>query len=81
MNQLKVTQQQTIVALREQGWSIRRLARELGLDRKTVRRYLRQAADSKSPTNPQTGSPPKSPTPQTGSLALGGAGPDSLCEP
>ena len=81
MNQLKVKQQQTIVALREQGWSICRLARELGLDRKTVRRYLRQAADSKSPTNPLTGSPPKSPTPQTGSLALGGAGPDSLCEP
>jgi len=100
MNQLKVHQQQTIVALHEQGWSQRRIARELGLDRKTVRRYLAAVGDSKSPTNPRTGSEtqnsapaappsglepvpePKSPTdPQTGVLSLGGAGPDSLCEP
>jgi DNA replication protein DnaC/transposase len=84
MNELKVNQQQTIVALHEQGWSKRRMARELGVDRKTVRRYLAKAAAAKSPTNPQTGSDPqnpKSPAPQTGSLALGGAGPDSLCEP
>jgi transposase len=84
MNQLKVTQQQTIIALHEQGWSKRRIARELGLDRKTVRRHLR-VAGSKSPTNPQTGSDgqnPKSPgNPQTGVLHLGGVGPDSLCEP
>lgn len=81
MYQIKVTQQQAITALHEQGWSKRRIARELGVDRNTVRRYLVEAADSNSPTNPQTGGPPNSPTPQTGSLALGGAGPDSLCEP
>jgi transposase len=80
MNELKVTQQQTIVALHERGWSKRKIARELGVDRQTVRRYL-AASGSKSPTNPQTGSSPKSPTPQTGVLALGGSGPDSLCEP
>jgi len=77
MNQLKVNQQQTIVALHEQGWSKRRIARELGLDRLTVRRYL-AAADSKSPANPRTGSEgesSKSPTPRTGS------GPESLCAP
>jgi len=82
MYQLNVNQQQTIVALRRQGWSKRRIARELGLDRATVRKYLAQA-DSNSPT-PQTGSaespPPKSPTdPQTGSAT--GYGPASLCEP
>jgi IS30 family transposase len=84
MNQLKVTQQQTIVALHEQGWSKRRIAREFAVDRKTVRRYLAQASRAKSPANPQTGSEPqisKSPAPQTGALALGGSGPDSLCEP
>jgi transposase len=70
MNQLKVNQQQTIVALKARGWSRRRIARELGLDRKTVRRYLATVGDPKSPTNPHTGV-----------LLLGGSGPDSLCEP
>ena len=71
MNQIKVNQQQTIAALRQQGWSKRRIARELGLDRKTVRRHL-AAAHSKSPTNPRTGSEPEiapSPTPQAGAEA------------
>ena len=68
MNQLKVNQQQTIVALFEQGWSKRRIARELGVDRLTVRRYL-AAADPKSPTDPRTGSDApssNSPTPHPG---------------
>ena len=73
MNQLKVNQQQTIVSLIEQGWSKRRIARELGLDRATVRKY---AGASKPATNPNTGSDSKSPTPNTGS-----AGPESSCEP
>ena len=82
MNQLNVNQQQTILTLRQQGWSKRRIARELGLDRATVRKYLAEA-DSKSPTS-QAGSaespPPKSPTnPQTGSSS--GSGPASQCEP
>ncbi len=79
MNQLKVNQQQTIVALHQQGWSKRKLARELGLDRVTVRKYL--AAAAKSPA-PQTGSaaapPPKSPpNPHPGSPP----DPHSQCEP
>ena len=40
MYQLKVNQQQSIIALHEQGWSGRRIARELGLDRGTVGKYL-----------------------------------------
>ncbi len=46
MNQLKVNQQQTIIALCERGWSKRKIARELGLDRVTVRKYI---AAAKSP--------------------------------
>jgi len=55
VNELKVNQQHAIVALYQQGWSKRKIARELGVDRSAVRRYL-AGADSKPPTNPQTGS-------------------------
>ena len=40
MNRLKVNLQQSIIVLTERGWSRRRIARELGIDRGTVRRYL-----------------------------------------
>jgi transposase len=53
MYQLKVNRQQSIVALHEQGWSGRRIARELGLDRGTVRIYL---AGISKPATPHTGS-------------------------
>lgn len=81
MNQLKVNQQHTIIALREQGWSKRRIARELALDRATVRKYL--TASAAKPPTPHTGSThadgSKSPTPPTGSAAY--SGPASLCDP
>lgn len=82
MNQLKVSLQQSIVALFEQGWSKRRIARELALDRATVRKYL-AGGGSKSPA-PQTGSAAgseaKSPTPpQTGSSPT--SQPASVCDP
>ena len=44
MNLLKVNEQQTILTLSAHGWSQRRIARELGLHRETVGRYLRLAA-------------------------------------
>jgi transposase len=53
-NILKVNEQNTIQQLAAQGWSRRRIARELNVDRKTVRRYLRAAA--KSPTLSTPGS-------------------------
>jgi transposase len=82
MYQLKVNQQQSIIALHEQGWSGRRIARELGLDRGTVGKYL--AGNSTSATNRQIGSAEADPSkpatnPQTGSATV--AGPASLCDP
>lgn len=47
-NVLKVNEQNTIQQLAAQGWSQRQIARQLQVDRKTVRRYLVCAA--KSPT-------------------------------
>src|SRR2546426_1670294 len=40
MNQLKVNLQQTIITLAGREWSRRRIARELNIDRGTVRRHL-----------------------------------------
>ena len=82
MYQLKVNEQQSIIALHKQGWSGRRIARELGLDRGTVGKYL--AGHSKSATNPQTGSgeaglSKPATNPQTGSATV--FGPASLCDP
>jgi len=81
MNLLKVHLQQSIVALFDKGWSRRKIARELALDRATVRKYL-ESAGSK-PATPQTGSTANSeakpPTPQTGSSTP--CSPASVCDP
>ena len=89
-NVLNVQAQDSIVQLTAAGWPIRRISRHLGLDRKTIRRYLRQSSDPagppqdpKSPTiSPpgDDGSPqPKSPTISTaGSLASSNQFPATL---
>ena len=38
-NVLKVSKQETIQTLFEKGWSLRRIAKELGVNRRTVARY------------------------------------------
>ncbi len=80
-NVLKVQEQDSITHLAAAGWSIRRIARQLDLDRKTVRRYLRGdgsptglGAASKSPPISTAGSAeasdPKSPALTVGSVPL-----------
>jgi transcriptional regulator with XRE-family HTH domain len=39
-NRLKMARVQSILSLHAQGWSGRRIARELGVDRETVSRYV-----------------------------------------
>src|SRR5580692_3210463 len=46
MNQLNVSLQHSIATLAAQGWSHRRIARELQVDRETVGRYLRLAGSN-----------------------------------
>jgi transposase len=61
MNQLNVSLQHSIATLAAKGWSSRKIARELGLDRETVRRY-RLESDSKPaivPTGSAEGSDSK----------------------
>jgi len=45
-NELKTATVQSILALHQKRWSHRRIARELGIDRGTVARYVRLAAEA-----------------------------------
>jgi hypothetical protein len=56
-NVLNVQAQDSIIQLAAAGWPIRRISRHLGLDRKTIRRYLRHPPDPDAPPPD-----PKSPT-------------------
>ena len=51
-NELSMAERETIAALLRQGWSKRRIARELGLHRDTVRRYAREV--SRGQANPES---------------------------
>jgi len=80
MNQLNVSLQHSILTLAANGWSQRRIARELGIHRETVARHERLAGSK--PAISLTGSPPepdlKPAIPLTGNLT---AGRQSLCVP
>lgn len=85
-NQLKMAMVNAIWTLKQRGWSQRRIARSLGIDRETVARYVHlHQADPKPATNAPIGS--EGPNPAT-NAPTGSAdqdtqtpGPDSQCEP
>jgi hypothetical protein len=76
-NVLKVSLQETICTLHDRGWSRRRIARELGIDRTTVGRYLRPA----KPAISTTGSEEAGEVKPAISTAGNGVGRKSQCEP
>jgi len=56
-NQLKMAMVNAILTLKQRGWSHRRIARELGINRETVARYVNLwQTDPKPATNAPTGS-------------------------
>ena len=55
-NHLKMALVHSILTLSAQGWSHRRIARELGVDRETVCRHVRLAANDSNPAILPTGS-------------------------
>ena len=55
-NRLKIAIVQTILRLHASGWSQRRIARELAIDRETVRRYVRCGETAAKPAIPPAGS-------------------------
>jgi len=86
-NHLKVAKVLSIQALHARGWSQRQIARELGINRETVARHLRQAANpGDAPTGAQDSKPAKAPTgsaeePANAKPAKAPTGSRSLCEP
>jgi transposase len=76
-NVLKVSLQATIYSLHNRGWSRRRIARELGIDRETVGRYLRLAKPAISTAGLEGTGEVKPAISTTGQ----GVGRKSQCEP
>src|SRR5215207_7638185 len=70
-NLLKVVMVETIVSLHNRGWSQRRIARELGIDRETVARHLRLAAPDSNPAKAPIGSEPSDDDPKPAKAPIG----------
>ncbi len=79
-NRLKVASVHAILTLHQQGWSNRRIARELGLDRSTVRRYICGAWGSPNAANAPPGSGGDDGS-KPASAPPGSGGSVSQCEP
>jgi len=79
-NQLKMAISDTIYTLRKRGWSQRRIARELGIDRETVARYLRQGQRTSKPANAPLGSEPAPDDSKPANAPLGSASTGSIDE-
>lgn len=96
-NQVKVAMVNSILTLRQQGWSLRKIAKALGIHRETVARHVRLAQEGSKPaTDPTLGNQEPTVDPEPGDAAigveqeatskpanptLGSLGPPSLCKP
>lgn len=85
-NHLKMAVVQAIQALRERGWSCRRIARELGISRDTVKRHVDLGqAEADPPAGPDGQTRPNPPPGSDGQTRPnpppGSSGPSSGCEP
>jgi transposase len=79
MNELNVNLQHSILTLAGNGWSDRRIARELGINRETVGKYLLLARPKPAISTPGSGPDPNSkPAISTAGSATGR---QSLCQP
>jgi transposase len=82
MNRLKMAMIETILSLHRQGWSNRRIARELGIDRDAVARHIRQFQATSKAAKVIIGSEAERPAGATAAAERDEAGKSrSQCEP
>ena len=70
-NLLKMVRIETIHTLHQRGWSQRRIARELGIDRETVARHLLQPLPAPKPANAPPGTDDDGPDAKPANAPLG----------
>src|SRR5512135_1214900 len=80
-NLLKMAISETIRALHRRGWSQRRIADELGINRETVARHLRRADSPPKPANAPLGSQGDQSAPKPANAPLGSQGDQSAPKP
>jgi transposase len=76
-NRLKMAEIQAILSLKSRGWSNRRMASELGVDRATVARYVKLAIELAKPSTAPAGEPAGEAAPNPASAPPGAVGPDA----
>src|SRR5262245_39689572 len=76
-NQLKMGVIDSIFTLHRRGWSVRRIARELGIHRETVARYLRHGSAGSKPANAPIGAEGVDGDPKPANAPIGPAAPSA----
>ena len=79
-NLLKMAVRETIRTLHRRGWSQRRIADELGINRETVARHLRQADPPSKPANAPPGATPVDGAPKPANAPPGSEGDEGAAE-
>ncbi len=75
-NRLKMAISESIFTLRQRGWSQRRIAQELGIDRETVARHLRQQVPAPKPAIAPIGKGRKESGSKSAIAPIGSAAPE-----
>ncbi len=75
-NHLTMALIDSVLTLHQRGWSQRRIARELDIDRETVARYLHEHLDPPKPANAPLGSPDHSDAAKPANAPIGSPPPD-----
>jgi transposase len=77
-NLLKVAMIDVVLSLYRKGWSQRQIATELGINRETVSRYVKQSGAAPKPANAPTGSEPLGSDPKPANAPTGSEPPGTV---